>query len=442
MMTVTSRAIPQNKADLDHAGITLPYIADTSVLSDCVKIHRQTIPNRIVYQAMEGCDGTAEGRPDSLTFRRYRRFAAGGPGIIWVEATAVLEEGRANPRQLFLNPNTLDSFSRLVSAIKEECFRNNGFEPFVAVQLTHSGRYSKPNGTPAPLIAYNNPVFEGDRPLDSACIVTDDYLDTVGEYLAEGARLAQKAGFDAADIKSCHRYLLCELLSAYTRPGKYGGSFVNRTRLLRETVANAVQNCSGDFVIASRLNIYDGFPYPYGFGISPDGGSTPDYAEPKALVAALADSGLQLLNLTMGNPYLNPHVNRPFSKGPYIPDEPPLQGVERLLTGIREVTAASRAPTVCSGLSFLGGVSPHVAAACIKEGWFAFAGYGREAFAYPNIARDICSRRELSAGHFCIACSKCSELMRAGGTTGCVVRDSEEYLPLYKQYVLKNTMEA
>ena len=145
-------------------GTNLPYSEDVSVLRDEFKIGSKVIANRLACQAMEGCDGTFDGSPDVLTKRRYERFAKGGAGIIWFEATACLKEGRANPRQLYINDNNLDDFKRQVEEIKETAFKENGFEPLVIMQNTHSGRYSKPNGVPEPLIAYNNPIFEKDNP--------------------------------------------------------------------------------------------------------------------------------------------------------------------------------------------------------------------------------------------------------------------------------------
>lgn len=434
MPTDPARSIPRTPEALKGTGF--PLSADTAVLRAPQSIGRRTAPNRIVYQAMEGCDGTPDGAPGELTRRRYARFAAGGPGIIWVEATAVAPEARANPHQLWLTEQNLDAFARLAEDIRERCQKENGYTPLLMLQLTHSGRYSKPHGKPEPLIAYKNPLFEKDKPLPDSCVLSDDYLDGVTEKLVRSAQLAQRAGFDGADIKCCHRYLLCELLSAYTRPGRYGGSFENRTRLLREAVAGAVQSCSSDFIVTSRLNIYDGFPRPYGFGMA-ESGLLPDYDEPRQLARLLCDSGLSLLDVTMGNPYVNPHVNRPFVKGGYTPEETPLSGVCRMLTGTREVAAAleGRIPVICSGLTFLGAEAPAVAAGCIKAGWFQMAGWGRQTLAYPDLARDILQKGGLEPKRLCLACSKCTELMRAGGTPGCVVRDSEVYLPLYTEYV-------
>lgn len=435
-------SVPQTKDAFEklcaEANVALPYTADTSILKTPVPIGGKTAPNRIAYQAMEGCDGTPGGLPDTLTKRRYLRFAHGGAGVIWFEATAVVPEGRANPRQLYIDEKNYMDFAPLVAEIKETCLRENGYEPLIFMQLTHSGRYSKPEGVPAPLIAYNNPIFEGENPIDPSRILSDEYLDMVKEKLVAAAALAEKAGFDGCDIKCCHRYLLCELLSAYNRPGRYGGSWENRTRLVREAIYGALENCSSDFIVSSRMNIYDGFPYPYGFSVTEGNGITPDYTDAKRLARDLSAHGVKLLNFTMGNPYFNPHVNRPFATGKYDPPEHPMYGVWRMLAGTAEV--AREIPdtrVISSGLSFLGEVSPNVTAAAVKDGWFDFAGYGRETLAYPDCARDICEKGALDAKKLCIACGKCTEIMRTkGGTPGCVIRDGEVYMPIYKKQVL------
>ena len=413
----------------------LPYSRDLSVLAQPLTVGSKTIPNRLACQAMEGCDGTPDGRPDVLTKRRYDRFAKGGAGLIWFEATAVMEEGRANPRQLYITKDNLDDYKRQVETIKETAFKANGYAPLIVMQATHSGRYSKPNGVPAPLIAYNNPIFEKDNPIAPERIVTDDYLDRVGEALVEGAVLAEQAGFDGVDIKCCHRYLNCELLSAYNREGRYGGSLQNRTRLLRESIAGAKERCGKDFIVSSRLNVYDGFPHPYGFGVSTDGTLDFDPTEPIWLLKELEKLGVELLNITMGNPYFNPHVNRPFASGGYDIDEHPLEGVARMLHGIAALKqAVPDMKIISSALSYLGVAAPNVVSAFIQEGGFDIGGFGRTIFAYPNFAKDILTKGGMDKNNICICCSKCTHIMRQpGGTPGCVIRDREVYGPLYQK---------
>ena len=416
-------------------GTNLPYAEETSVLGEEYRILNKTIPNRLACQAMEGCDGTAGGSPDTLTKRRYERFAKGGAGIIWFEATAVMKEGRANPRQLYINDGNLDDFKRQVENIKETALNTNGYEPIVIMQATHSGRYSKPNGTPSPLIAYNNPIFEKDNPISKDRIVTDEYLDRVGEALVNGALLAEKAGFDGVDIKCCHRYLNSELLSAYERNGKYGGSLENRTRLLRESVKGAIDSCSKDFIVSSRLNVYDGFEYPYGFGVSKNGGLEFDHTEPDWLIKELYKYGVRILNITMGNPYFNPHINRPYAKGGYEAPEHPLVGVSRMLNGTAKLKELNPdMAIICSAVSYLGVAAPNVVAGYIKDNKFDFAGFGRTIFAYPDFANDILKNGGMDKNKICICCSKCTEIMRKpGGTPGCVIRDKDLYLPIYKE---------
>lgn len=411
----------------------LPVSENTDILKRSLVIGSKEIKNRLACQPMEGCDGNYDGTPGELTLRRYDRFAKGGAGLIWYEATAVLPEGKANPRQLHINEGNIDAFFRQVEAIKETALKENGFEPVVIMQATHSGRYSKPEGKSAPLIAYNNPIFEKDNPISSDRIVTDEYIDTVKEALIKASALAEKAGFDGVDIKACHRYLNCELLSAYERKGKYGGSFENRTRLLRESIKGAMEMTNKDFIVTSRMNAYDGFPYPYGFGVRENAGIDVDLSEPIELIKILSSFGVKLLNITMGNPYFNPHVNRPFAKGGYTHEEHPLEGVSRLLKGIADIKReVPDMALIASAFSYLGVAAPLVAAGFIEAGLFDMAGFGRTVFAYPDFARDIIQNGTMDKNKICLCCSKCTEIMRtAGGTPGCVIRDKEVYSPIY-----------
>ena len=432
------------KEKAEQLTLKLPLSTQVELLKQPLWINGHKVHNRLAIQPMEGCDGTAEGAPDSLTLRRYRRFAQSGAGLIWAEAVAVVPEGRANPRQLMLTEKNLDTFKSMVDNIRKTSFKENGFEPLLIMQATHSGRYSKPSGVPEPMIAYHNPILEEKQALDNSCIVTDDYLKALTERYAASARLALKAGFDGVDIKACHRYLISELLSASPRTGLYGGSFMNRTRLLREAVSAAKAAVPSSFIITSRINLYDGFPYPWGFGAAPGGGRTPDMSEPVRLAELLfKESDIRLLNFTLGNPYFNPHVNRPYDLGPYVPVEHPLEGVARMCGCIGEIKQSLPGLTVISsGTSYLRQYSVNLAAGMIESGQADIAGFGREAFAYPEFANDILHSESLDPLKCCITCSKCSQLMRAGSVAGCVIRDREVYLPIYERDVLKNTEDV
>lgn len=415
-------------------GVQLPLSEITDTLWDKVNCGTTEFANRFVLQPMEGCDGTKEGSPDELTKARYQHFAKSGAGLVWLEAVAIVAEGRANPRQLYLTEKNVDEFKRLVDNMKETSIKEHGFEVKVIMQATHSGRYSKPNGYPEPIIAYNNPLFEKEHPIDKSRIISDDDLKRLEACYGVSARLTEKAGFDGVDIKCCHRYLNSELLSAYTRSGAYGGSFENRTRLLRNGIAQAKGATGSHFIVTSRLNVYDGFPYPYGFGVNEGNGLSPCLDEAKKLVRLLRDDyGVGLLNISIGNPYVNPHVNRPFNQGPYVPEESPLIGVERMMHCVGEIQkSVSDMVIVGSAFSYLKELSPYLAAGAVKEGICTMVGFGREAFAYPYFVRDLRAKGYLDKKQCCIACGKCTEMMRMGQVAGCVIR-SPYYTELYKK---------
>lgn len=414
----------------------LPLSEDLAVLNTPVSFAGLTAVNRIAIQPMEGCDGTADGAPDEQTIARYDRFARSGAALIWEEATAVVPEGRANPRQLWIHDGNLDDYKRFVERIKSACMRENGFEPVVIMQATHSGRYAKPTGVPAPMIAYNSPVFEAKNPIDPSRIVSDEYLDTLAPAFAKAAALAEKAGFDGVDVKCCHRYLISELMSAYTRPGKYGGCFENRSRLYMDCIDAAKAAVSSGYVVTSRFNAYDGFDYPWGFGTAEGQGITPVLDEAVRTVKMLRDKGLSLLDVTIGNPYFNPHVNRPYDNGGYVPPEHPLEGLARMMHCVGTVKAACPEMTVISSAhSYLRELAPYMAAGAVSQGICDMTGFGRMAFAYPSFPKDILEKGKLDGKQVCLACGKCTELMRAGTIAGCVMRNPY-YTALYREKVV------
>lgn len=429
------------KKDIEALGLKLDFSDDTSVLGEQVKIGNRVIPNSLAFHPMEGCDGNADGSPSDLTYRRYERFARGGAGLIWFEAVAVVPEGRANPRQLWIYKENAKEFKKLFDKIMSDAYDEFGseFNPVCIMQLTHSGRFSKPEGKPAPILACHNPYFDKAHNVDPDLpVITDDELERLEDIFADAAVLAKEAGFHGVDVKCCHRYLNSELLSSFTREGKYGGSFEGRTRFLLNVIDKIRARLGKDFIVTTRMNVYDGIPYPYGWSVDKEDYKKYDLTEPLKLVGLLYERGVRLINFTMGTPYYNPHVNRPYDKGGYIPDEHQLIGVARMVNGVAEIQKAyPDMAVVGTGYSWLREFSPYLAAANKKNGNVTIVGYGRQAFAYPDFAKDILNNGGLKKEKCCIACGKCTEIMRAGGTPGCVVRDAKFYAPIYKQYCSK-----
>ena len=413
---------------------------DIKAVKGAVKVGTKLAPNAFAVLPMEGCDSNPDGSPSDLVKRRYARFASGGAGLLWWEACAVTPEARANSLQMMLTNENKESFRELLTNCMEDAVKLNGYRPVNILQLTHSGRYSRPVGHKAqPIIPQHDPLLDPRVGIDESYpVVTDEYLDSLPQKYAQSAILAKEIGFDGVDIKACHRYLFSELLASHTREGKYGGSFENRTRLLRDTI-RAVKNAVGeDFIVACRFNVFDAHPYPYGFGCHKEDMWKFDDTEPKMLVKLLVDEGVGLLSNSAGNPYyIYPQVTRPFdtsSMGVPVPNESQLESIERLFMFTKTVQeAAGEIPVVGNGYSWLRQFIPYVGAANLLNGSCKFIGLGRSSFAYPDAPRDVLVDGEMHPEKCCISCSKCTQIMRDHGRTGCVIRDSKIYMPLYKE---------
>jgi len=432
--------VEQLGSAIESLGLSIALEEDTSYLKRTVDVAGHVVPNLMAIHPMEGCDGTPDGAPGPLTFRRYKRFAEGGAGLLWFEACAVMPEGRANPRQIMLTRQTRDEFARLLDESLRAARESMGpdHRPFTVLQLTHSGRYSRPFDAPRPIIAHHDPLLDNDRgiPPDYP-VISDDELESLEDAYVVAAKLAFEVGFDAVDIKSCHRYLINELLAAHTREGRYGGSYENRTRLLRNVVGKTMAIAPRGKIVTCRLGIHDAHPYPHGWGMSSTDPSKPDLDEPKRMVRELSEMGMPLINITMGNPYFRPHVNRPYDRpveGGAYPDEHPLVGVDRLIGFTREVQRhVPGIAVVGSGFSWLRHLWPYVASASIRDGGMRMVGLGRQAFAYPGFAKEIVETGRLERGHTCIGCSCCTQIMCDGGTPGCVPFDGEVYDAIYRE---------
>ncbi len=426
--------------------IDIPISKSTDILFTPVSVGPFTAPNALAVQPMEGCDGTPDGSPGPLTVRRYQRIAEGGAGIIWFEACAVMHEGRANPRQLWIhtqNVNTFRTLTKMCRSIIAEKYGRD-FRPVFILQLTHSGRYSRPDGNPAPIIAHHSEILDPRHNLPPEFpLVTDNYLDELQERFSDAAALARDAGFDGVDIKSCHRYIISELLASHTRENsRYGGTYENRTRMIRETVTK-LRARFPEMLICTRINAFDGIPYPYGWGTDKNDFSCPDLTEPLKLFDELNQLGIRILNITIGNPYSNPHIGRPYDRpvtGAPIPDESPLYGVSRFVHIVRDVQL--RFPdllVVGGGYSWLRQLFPYVASGILEKKWASIIGLGRLAFAYPDFACDLMEHGRIFPEKTCIACSKCTQIMRDDGQTGCVVRDAQTYASIYRECRKKAT---
>jgi 2,4-dienoyl-CoA reductase-like NADH-dependent reductase (Old Yellow Enzyme family) len=409
-------------------GIEIPYMDDVSPLLTPVRVAGRTLANRLAVLPMEAADGDVDGSPTPITARRYERLAAGGASLIWFEATAVTPESRSNPHQLMLNPSTKAAFKRLLGRVRKAA-RAAGREPLLILQLTHSGRFSKPEGIPQPVLTHRNPFLDGLLSLPGNYPLIDDGgLQAVQDGYLAAAGIAQDVGFDGVDVKACHGYLVSELLASFTRrDSRYGGSLANRSRFLLETLVR-IGNESPGLVLTGRLSVYDSIPSPFGFGVDADDPAREDLTEPVAVIRRLLESKVSLLSFSAGIPAYKPWFGRPFDKpvpGGATPDEHPLEGVGRLLriAGLLQCEFPDL-PVVGTGMSWLRGFFPHVAAAAIAEGMMSLAGLGRGSLARPDWPEALSRDRALAADRACTTCSLCSKHLREGKPVRCLVHDN------------------
>jgi len=405
-----------------------------------------TIGNRFCVLPMEGWDGTTDGRPTDLTMRRWQRFGLSGAKLIWgCEAVAVRPDGRANPNQLMINDQTLGDLIALREALVA-AHPGRTDDLLIGLQLTHSGRFARPNDKKRlePRILYHHPSLDRKfgLPPDHPLMADDDIARLVDDYVA-AARLARRAGFAFVDIKHCHGYLGHEFLSAVDRPGRYGGSFENRTRFLREVVAGIRANVPG-LDIGVRVSAFDFIPFrsgpdrvgepepfegdAYRYAFGGDGtGLGVDLTEPRAFLDLLAALDVHLVCITGGSPYYNPHIQRPAIFPPadgYLPPEDPLAGVARQIA----VTAALKRHhpdllMVGSAYSYLQEWLPNVAQHVVRTGLADFVGLGRMMLTYPDMCADVLAGRPLQRKRICRTFSDCTTAPRNGLVSGCYPLD-------------------
>lgn len=413
-----------------------------------------TLTNRFAIHPMEGWDAERDGRPSARTLRRWRRFGCSGADLIWGgEAFAVQEDGRANPNQLYLN-DAIDVEAGLAElrAALVAGRREIGWDPdklVTGLQLTHSGRFSRPQPEGrAPRIAFHHPVLDEHFAIGAECNpLTDGELESIGENFVRAAKLAQRAGFDFVDVKNCHGYLLHELLGATTRPGPYGGSFANRTRLFRRIV-EAIRNDVPGLAIGVRVSIVDSHPYrkdavgvgtpwdwerhvpwSWGFGVDRDDPREPDFGEPFQFLELLRALDIRLVNLSVGSPYYCPHLQRPATYPPsdgYLPPEDPLHGVAYQIRAVRTCKRTFPDLTfVGSGYTYLQEFLPHVAQHEVRTNQVDLVGLGRMVLSYPTMPRDVLEGRTLQRKLICRTFSDCTTGPRLGLPSGCYPLDEE-----------------
>jgi 2,4-dienoyl-CoA reductase-like NADH-dependent reductase (Old Yellow Enzyme family) len=459
-------SVEEFAAHLAQLGCVLPLddqvlsAAQSSPLAEPIRIGEYTVGNRWCIHPMEGWDATDDGQPTEHTIRRWQHFGLSGAKLIWGgEAFAVCREGRANPNQLYYRRENVaplrDLFAGLVAAHCQRFGARAAEDLLVGLQLTHSGRFCRPNqgNKPEPRIVYHHPALDGKvgiDPHDDAAVLSDGEIRRLVDDYVLAAKMAQEIGFGFVDVKCCHGYLGHEFLSAYSRPGPYGGDFAGRTRFLREILKGVRSECSG-LLIGVRLSAFDSPPFypdpsqtkdgifgpgiplawstPYpGFGCDRDHPLEIDLAEPIQLLCMLRDEcRVDLVNLTAGSPYYNPHMQRPAYYPPsdgYQPPEDPILGCVRQIEAVREIKRqVPRLPMVGTAYTYFQEFLPHLAQAVVRRQWVDFVGVGRLALSYWDLPADSLEGRPLQTKRFCRTFSDCTTGPRNGLVSGCFPLD-------------------
>ncbi|MBQ90751.1 MAG: NADH:flavin oxidoreductase [Acidimicrobiaceae bacterium] len=397
--------------------------------------------NRWCVLPMEGWDATTDGRPTDLVRRRWTRFGGSGAKLVWGgEAVAVVPEGRANPNQLCIGPTSTDDLAGLRQVLVDAHTERFGTadDLLVGLQLTHSGRWARPDGGHAPRTAYAHPVLDGRVGAGAADVLDDDELETLSDRFVEAAVVAHAAGFAFVDVKACHGYLLHELLSGVDRPGPFGGDLEGRSRFLCRTISGIRDRVPG-LAVGVRLSAFDLAPHvpgPNGTGVAEAGvhhafggdGTEPEgHDEVDRLLAVLADLGVGTVCVTAGSPYYCPHAQRPAFFPPsdgYLPPRDPLVDVARLVGVAAELKARHPGLAVVgSGYSYLQEWLPNVAQAVVGGGGADSVGIGRMVLSYPDLPADVLAGRPLDRRQLCRTFSDCTTAPRHGLVSGCFPLD-------------------
>lgn len=439
------------RTHLDRSNIALQLddVVDPSgALAQAIDVDGVRVGNRFCILPMEGWDGTPNGEPSDLTRRRWRNFGISGAKLMWGgEAVAIRHDGRANPNQLMLTPATQPSIAalreELLAAHRDRFGSNADSDLYLGLQLTHSGRYARPDvwNKSAPLAACNHPILDK-RFTDGVRVLTDADIDRIIDDYAAAAKLAHACGYQFVDAKACHGYLGHEMLGATTRPGKYGGPIENRMRFITNII-QAIRAAAPGVGVVVRVSIFDLVPYRKsangvgvpeattggepGFGMLRGEDMNAALSDGRVLLKHLESLGVKWICISAGSPYYNPHIQRPAFFPPldgYEPPEDPLRGVARQIDATAKLKAEFPSLVfVGSAYSYLQEWLPNVGQYNVRNGLADFVGLGRVALSYPDLPADVLSGKPLRRGAICRTFSDCTTGPRMGMVSGCYPLD-------------------
>ena len=382
------------------------------MLFEPLKIGNRTMPNRFFAQAMEGNDGENGGQPSEQTVSRYTKLAGGNWGAVQIEATSVTETSLARINGMIINRKNLDSFKRLV-----ENFRKRNDSSCLFLQITHSGERSGPFSERVTLTPGGRDALADGPRNTGARFLSGDEIEKIKDRFIEAAILAEEAGMDGVDLKMCHGYFCGEMLRpSNTRDDHWGGSFENRVRFLKETVAGIKSGLrSRDFILGSRVSMFEGIRG--GCGSAGPDEIVEDITEMLGVIRLMDRLGMQFVNVSAGIPALTGPITRPTEASRYL-----------VLNHLRYAKAAKdlvksenlSLRVIGSAYSTFRDGAPAMTEEALSKEYVDACGFGRQIFADPLTPKKIASGEKVN---WCLLCSGCSKLMAAQMNDGCIVYD-------------------
>jgi 2,4-dienoyl-CoA reductase-like NADH-dependent reductase (Old Yellow Enzyme family)/thioredoxin reductase len=341
------------------------------------------LPNRIVMPAMGTGLPEHDGTCNDATIAYYRRRAAGGVGMLTIEASLVSPDAYGVGPELRLHGEEyIPGLRRLVEALRP-------YEIPIGIQLWHPGRQT----------LLGTPIAPSPVPLSSRTPIphelTRDEIHTLVDYYALSAWVSQEAGFDFVEIHGAHCYLPCEFISPLSnlRTDEYGGPLENRARFPLEIVAAVRERCGADFPVMYRISGAEGA----------EGGF--EVEDAAAVCALLEEAGVCAISVSAGNWYALHQTIGPM----FLP------------RGFLVSLAATIKRSVSVPVIAVGRLDePSLAEQVLADGDADLIAIGRALIADPDFPRKVQEGR-LAEIRPCISCNACVDLVANAKQARCAV---------------------
>ena len=388
-----------------------------SMIFEPLKIKNKTMPNRFFSQAMEANDGENGGQPAERAFNRYIELAKGNWGGVSIEATSIIETSLARKNGFVINKKNLDSFKRLV-----ESYRKYNDKSFLVLQISHSGERS---GSFSEIVTLTpgNPGKRDPAPK----YLSDSEIEGIKERFVQATLLTEEAGIDGIDFKMCHGYFAGEIIRpSNIREGKWGGSFENRTRFLKETIGEIKSGLrSKDFVLGSRFSMFEGIPGGCGT-MGPDE-IVEDLSEMLDVVRIMDTLGMDYANVSAGVPALTGMITRPVETSKLL-----VLHQLRYAKAVKDLVNKENLSlkVIGSAYSTYKDEAPAIMDEMLSKDYVDACGFGRQSFADPLMPKKLAAGELIN---WCVLCSGCAKLMIAQMQDGCIVYN-DYYKEVNKHY--------